>query len=205
MMATTMKFPTFMTLLAAALAFTAFLSPHPALARGFYTYIQNDAEYSVDLPDAPVGHTIWADQKQPIPFLENPPKFGSLGEVATLRMVDPDSGNAFDVSITFIKADRDFLLSMTQEKMTMALAELYKDMPLDQREQHFSAGSDTLKWATLTGYSADKNNSLHFNAAHYLVGLSSIMVIKVSYNIEDKTYQSYYDQLAKSIKYAGLK
>ena len=200
-----LKLASFIPLLLAAFVAGAMLAPKQAEARGYYTYIQNDAEYSVDLPDAPIGQTIWADQKTPIPFLDNPPKFGSLGEIAKLQLTDGDTGNSFNVSITFLKADRDFLLSMTQEKMVAELAGLYKDTPLDQKEQHFSAGSDTLKWATLTGYSADKNNSLHFNAAHYLVGLSSIMVIQVSYNIEDKTYQSFYDQLAKSIKYAGLK
>lgn len=189
----------------ALLAGWLLLHPAAAEARGYYTYIQNDAEYSVDLPDAPVGQTIWGDQKTPIPFLDNPPKYGPLGETATLDIADPDTGNTFNVKITFLRASRDFLLSMTQEKMLTTLDDLFKDTPLDQKEQHFSAGSDTLKWATLTGYSADKSNSLHFNAAHYLVGLSSIMVIQVSYNIEDKSFQAYYDQLSKSIKYAGLK
>lgn len=175
------------------------------IQKGSYTYIHNESEYSVDLPDAPNGVTIYADQKDPIPFLENPPKYGSLGEIATVRRVDLDTGDAFDVNITFLKAERDFLLSMTKDKMMKALDEVYADVRLDNKQENFSSGSDTLKWATVTGFTVDQSNNLLFNATHYLTGLQTILVIKVSYNVENKTFQSYYDQMQKSIKYAGLK
>ncbi len=173
--------------------------------KGTYTYIHNEAEYSIDLPDAPVGITIWADQKDPIPFLENPPKFGAIGEIARVRRVDIDTGDTYEVEITFLKAERDFLLSMTEERMKEELEKVYKDISLDNKQETFSAGSDTLKWATLTGFTVDENNNLMFNSAHYIMGLQSIMIVKSRYNVENKKFQGYYDAMAKSIKYEGLK
>jgi hypothetical protein len=173
--------------------------------KGTYTYIHNEAEYSIDLPDAPVGVTIWADQKDPIPFLENPPKFGSIGEIARVRRVDIDTGDTYETEITFLKAERDFLLSMTEERMKEELEKIYKDISLDNKQETFSAGSDTLKWATLTGFTVDEANNLMFNSSHYIMGLQSIMIIKSRYNVENKKFQTYYDNMAKSIKYEGLK
>lgn len=173
--------------------------------KGTYTYIHNEAEYSIDLPDAPVGTTIWADQKDPIPFLENPPKFGAIGEIARVRRVDIDTGDTYETEITFLKAERDFLLSMTEQRMKDELNNIYKDMNLDNKQETFSAGSDTLKWATLTGFTVDENNNLMFNSVHYVMGLQSIMIVKSRYNVENKKFQGYYDTMAKSIKYEGLK
>ncbi|MCC7036220.1 MAG: hypothetical protein IT560_02820, partial [Alphaproteobacteria bacterium] len=144
--------------------------------KGTYTYIHNEAEYSIDLPDAPVGVTIWADQKDPIPFLENPPKFGAIGEIARVRRVDIDTGDTYETEITFLKAERDFLLSMTEERMKEELEKIYKDISLDNKQETFSAGSDTLKWATLTGFTVDESNNLMFNSSHYIMGLQSIMI-----------------------------
>ncbi len=187
----------------AALALTVALGLAPKPAHALYVYIHNEAEYSIELPDAPQGQTIWADQDTAVPYLENPPKYGSIGEVATLKRVDADSGDTFDVKITFLKADRDFLLSMNKEKMLTALKDLYTDKPLDDPKEVFSSGTDTLKWATLTGYTVDQANALHYHTAHYLTGLDTIMVVQVVYNLENKTFQKYYETLAKSIKYVG--
>ena len=181
----------------------SFLVFAPLRAAQAYVYIHNDAEYSIDLPEPPKAATIWADQEDPIPYLENPPKYGFVGEHAWLKRADNDTGDVFSVDITFLKADRDFLLSLDKDKMLGAMNDFYKDVSLDNKEEHFSAGTDTLKWATVTGFSVDKANSLHYNAAHYLTGLDSIMVIRVDYNVENQTFQKYYDTLAKSIKYAG--
>jgi hypothetical protein len=175
----------------------------PLRAAEAYVYIHNDAEYSIDLPEPPKASTIWADQEEPIPYLDNPPKYGFVGEHAWMKRADPDTGDSFAVDIMFLKADRDFLLSLDKDKMLTAMKEIYKDVTLDNQEEHYSAGTDTLKWATITGFSVDKANSLHYNAAHYLSGLDTIMIIKVDYNVENQVFQKYYDTLAKSIKYAG--
>lgn len=178
---------------------------HAFIEKGTYTYIHNEAEYSMDLPDAPTGKTVWADQKDPIPFLDDPPKFGGLGEVATIRRADLDTGDTYSLEVTFLKAERDFLLSMSKAKMQKALAEMYKNIRLDNRQENYSSGSDTLKWATLTGFTVDESNNLLFNASHYLTGLQTLTVIKVQYNVENKNFQRWYDEMAKSIKYTGLK
>jgi hypothetical protein len=181
----------------------AVLALSPIKGAWAYIYVHNEAEYSIELPDAPHGTTIWADQEEPVPYLEKPPKYGMLGEHATMRRANVDTGDIFDVDITFLKADRDFLLSLTKEKLMETLKDLYKETPLDNPEEHYSQGTDTLKWATLTGFTVDSTNSLHYNAAHYLVGLETIMVIKVNYTVENEQFQKWYDVLAKSIKYVG--
>ncbi|MEZ0260035.1 MAG: hypothetical protein ACAH80_03450 [Alphaproteobacteria bacterium] len=191
---------TFFAALALTVALAA-VAPKPAHA--LYVYIHNEAEYSIELPDAPLGTTIWADQDKAVPYLENPPKYGSIGEIAFLKRVDADSGDSFEVNITFLKADRDFLLSMTKEKMLTALQDLYTASPLEDMKEVFSAGTDTLKWATLTGYKVDQANALHYHTAHYLTGLDTIMIVQVQYNLENKVFQKYYETLAKSIKYVG--
>jgi hypothetical protein len=188
-------------LLLAALYLPLFVLP-AGLAHA-YTYIQEEGEYSVDLPEAPTGISIWADTGETVPYLDNPPKYGWLGETCKIRRADVDSGDTFSVDITFLKADHDFLQGLTKDKMMAALRDLYKDTPLDNHEEHYSAGTDTLKWATLTGFNVDKMNSLHYNAAHFLSGLETIMVIKVDYNVENKVFQRWYDTLAKSIKFVG--
>ncbi len=183
--------------------FFAALAFAPLRAAQAYNYVHNDSEYSVELPDAPKGTTIWADQPDPIPYLDNPPKYGMVGEHAVVKRADADTGDIFAVDITFLKADRDFLLSLDKEKMIGVLKDIYKDAKMDDQEGHFSAGTDTLKWATMTGFTVDKANSLHYNAAHYLSGLDTIMVIQIDYNVENKQFQKYFDALTKSIKYVG--
>jgi hypothetical protein len=183
--------------------FLSLLVLAPIRAAQAYIYIHNDAEYSIDLPEPPKAETIWADRDEAIPYLDNPPKYGFVGEHAWFKRADADTGDSFSVDITFLKADRDYLLSLNKEKMLGQMKDIYKDISLDNEEEHFSQGTDTLKWATVTGFSVDKANSLHYNAAHFLSGLDTIMVIKVDYNVENQTFQKYYDALAKSIKYAG--
>lgn len=185
-----------------AMLFLSVLTLAPQAADA-YVYVHNDAEYSIELPDAPKGTTIWADQEEPIPFLENPPKYGMVGEIAKFKRTNVETGDIFAVEITFLKADRDLLLSMTQKKMLDILKELYTDVKLDTPEEHFSAGADTLKWATMTGFTVDKANSLHYNAAHFLTGLDTLMVVKVDYNVENEEFQKYYETLSKSIKFVG--
>ena len=72
---------------------------HAFIDKGTYTYIHNEAEYSMDLPDAPTGETIWADRKEPVPYLEDPPKFGPLGEHAWITRADLDTGDLFNLDV----------------------------------------------------------------------------------------------------------
>ena len=170
----------------------------------FYTYANNDAEYTVDLLEPPKCVTIWGDDKDnPVPYLDVPPRYGSVGEKCTVRRVDPNTGDIFEVNTTFLKADREFLISMTREKMEQALQDDYKDIQLDQKKIKFSAGTDTLKWGTLTGFSVDENNNFFYNATHYLTGAETIMIVQTKFNIENKSFHEIYKAMAASIKYSG--
>lgn len=187
----------------ATLFAVAFILAPLAPAQAQYTYIHNEGEYSVMLPDAPIGQTIWANQAEPIPYLDEPGKFGSLGEIATLTRMDPDTGDIFDVQITFLKADRPFLLSLTEEKVKELLQETLKDTKLEAVKSDYAAGSRTLKWGTMTGFSVDKKNSLLYNSVHFLTGLETLTVIRIKYNAENKDYTEMYKDLKSSIKFIG--
>lgn len=186
------------SIFAAVLTFTTAL---PAVAE--YTYIHNEGEYSIVLPDAPVGKTIWANQKDPIPYLDEPGKFGPLGEVATITRMDPDTGDLFDVEITFLKSDRPFLLGLTEEKVKDYLKDTLKDTKLEAVKMNYSAGSGTLKWGIMTGFSVDKKNTLLYNATHFLTGFETLTVVRVRYTAENKAYAQMYKDLQSSIKFIG--
>lgn len=180
----------------------AFLTLLPLPAEASYRYAHGASEYTVDLPEAPTASTIWAEDGN-IPYIETPPKYGAVGEVARFKRTDPKSGDFLEVRITFLKADRDFLLSLTEEKMKAVMEDEYKDMRLDNKKFSFTTGTDTLKWATLEGFSVDRNNSLLYNATHYLTGQDSIYVLKTTYNIERKEFTDIYKVIANSIKFRG--
>jgi hypothetical protein len=190
-----------------ALAFAVFTLAAQAKepkAPQFYKYAHNDAEYSVMLPEAPRVETIWAESKD-VPYLDKWPKEGALGEVATFRRVDVETEDSFDVKITFLKADDAFLKHLTKEKMQAAIKKDFMGVRLDNAKFDFLVNDDnTLKWATLTGFSVDKNNHPFYNAEHYLTGQQSILVVKVQYSVENKIFQDYYKRLSENITYHAL-
>jgi hypothetical protein len=168
----------------------------------YYKYANNEAEYSVALPEAPTVETIWADTGD-VPYLENCPESGSVGETATFKRVDMETEDYFEAKIIFLKADKAFLKSLTEKKMRETLQKDYKTVLLNDAKFTFSAsaGDGALKWAALSGFTIDKSNQPIFHAAHYLTGQQSIMVIKVEYNIDNKTYQGFYKNLVDNITY----
>lgn len=182
-------------------AIPALLFSAPALAVE-YKYAYADGEYVVTLPDAPTGETIWA-QKDEVPYLDNPPKHGAVGEVVRMKRVDPDTGDIFDFRSTTIRASRDFLLELTEAKIQDTLKREFSDLTLQSTKFNLSQGSSTLKWGTYSGFSVSENNDVLYNIAHYLVGESSLTVMRVSYNVRNQEYNGYYKTLAKSIMYMG--
>jgi hypothetical protein len=184
------------------LLLSAFVVAYPAASHAEYKYANAEGEYIVSLPDAPLGETIWA-QEGNIPLIDNPPKYGAIGEYAILKRVDPDTGDIFDVKITFVKADRDFLLSLTEAKVKDELEKVFSEVSLQNTKFNFSGGTDTLKWGTFSGFSVSQNNDILYNIAHYMAGEESVMMIRVTYSVENPTFNGYYKDLAKSITYMG--
>ncbi|MCE9506912.1 MAG: hypothetical protein K8R48_01155 [Alphaproteobacteria bacterium] len=173
----------------------------PAQALADYKYAHNDAEYSVMLPEAPTVVTVSADNGG-VPYLENPPKDIALGEIATFRRADAETDESFDVKITFLKADSDFLSKLTEDKMKAALENDFKDINLNNKKFDFSVNADTtLKWATLSGFSIDRYGHPSYAIGHYLTGKQSILVLKVQYSVENKTFADTYKKLADNITY----
>jgi len=170
-----------------------------------YQYANNYAEYSLTLPEAPLAKTLWGDVDK-IPYLDNPPKAGFVGESATYITTDPETDETFGVEITFLKADKDFINSLNEEKL-MGFIErdlsAYKNM--ENKSKKFKASeTDGTKQGSISGVIINTENKPIFRAEHFLTGSASIMVIKVRYNLENKKMNEYYKTLVSSIKYLPL-
>ena len=189
-------------LTAAAFALTLASVPAHAQQEPFVRYAAPDGEYSVLLPEAPTVETLRSDGKQ-IKYLDTTPSMGTLGEVALYQRVDSDTGEMISVRITTVKAEKPFLEGLTNEKITAVLEKEFENISLDKKKVNFSKGSQTLNWGTLTGYNVDQNNQLFFNAAHYLAGLNSITVIKISFSLENRKFKAEYEKISPSITYVG--
>ncbi len=188
---------------AAASPATQAAAPAPGLQAEstFFRYANNDAEYSVMLPEAPRVATIWADSGQPIPYLDNPPKEGSLGELATFRRVDQDTEDSFDVKITFLKAPAAYLSGLTEDKVKSMLQADYAGQKLENQDWYYSAGKNGLVWATVSGFSIDQGSHPFYNAEHFLTGKSSILVVRVKYSVENPVFADDYKKMTDNITY----
>jgi hypothetical protein len=174
----------------------------PTAARADYKYAAADAEYVIALPDAPLGETIWAQDGR-VPILDSPPKYGAVGEYALYRKVDPHTGDLFEVRVTFVKADRDFLLNLKRETVEATLNRLFLDQRLQNRKFSMSRGTSTLKWGILSGYSTSINNDMLHNVAHYLAGEQTVQIVRIVYSTQNKKFAQDYQDLVKSITYMG--
>ncbi|MFN7113600.1 MAG: hypothetical protein ACK4PK_04495 [Alphaproteobacteria bacterium] len=192
----------FFTVLAAA-GIGLFLSAQSARAE--YAYIHNDGEYSVTLPDAPSGETIWYDHVGDIPFIEERPKFGSLGEVASMRRTDAITGDSFNIDIIFIKSGRDYLLGLDEKDLRALLEREYANQTIENKKISYSPGTGTLKWGTFTGFSVDRNNNLMFHSCHILTGFETVTMIKIAFNAENEKFGETYQKIKNSIKFVGTK
>lgn len=190
------------TIIAAAFIGTV-LSTHPAAAN--YTYIHNDGEYMVTLPDAPSGETIWYDHEGYVPFIEERPKFGSLGEIASFMRTDAITGDSFKVNITFIRSGRDYLLGLNEQDIRDLLEKEYANQTIENKKISYSPGTSTLKWGTFTGFSVDRDNNLMFHSCHILTGLETTTLIKIAFNAENEKFGDYYQMIKDSIKFVGTK
>lgn len=176
-----------------------------APAQASYDYLHNEGEYSITLPDAPSGETIWHDQRGHIPFIDQRPKFGALGEQATYRRTDATTGDSFNVDITFIKSGRDYLLNQTEDSIRKLLEQEYSNQTLEQKKISLSSGTGTLKWGVLTGFSVDRNNNLLFHSCHILTGYETVTMIKIAFNADNEKFGEQYQTLKESIKFVGTK
>lgn len=178
------------------------LAALPATARAEYKYANAEGEYIMSLPDAPLGETIWA-QDGNVPLIDNPPKYGAVGEYALVRRVDPLTNDLFEVRVTFVKANRDFLLNLGDDTIKAELKKVFADVHLQGEKFSLSKGTDTLKWGSFSGFSVSQNNDPLYNIAHYLAGEQSVMLVKITYSLNNPTFNEYYKQLNKSITFMG--
>jgi hypothetical protein len=191
-------------MIAAAFVFLAMAALPARFAAAEYPYMHSEGEYSITLPDAPRAATIWADQTDPaIPFLDKPPPYGSVGETTTLRRIDNERGDLFDIQTIFLKAGKDFVQKQTQESLTKLLENYMASTPLDKKQTSYSGGTSTLKWATLTGYQIDEKNNLFFVGSHLLTGTDTLFFVRIKYSAENKDFGAHYKKIIASIKYVG--
>lgn len=173
-------------------------------ATEYYTYSDVDLEFEMVLPDAPTGYTLWGDNATvPIPFVPSPAKAGDVGEVAVLKIVDPETADMFEVRVTSVDASPEFLKTLTRERMEAEAKNALNGLKIDQEKTNYAASGEVLKWATYTGYNIDRDNNLFFHAVHFMSGEKTVMMIKVSYNPENKLFTEHYNKLNQSIRYTG--
>lgn len=166
-----------------------------------YHYANNVAEYSIGLPEAPNVITIWSDEKN-IPYLDEVTSKGTLGERAHFRKIDTKTDEIFDVTILLLKAKKDFLNSLTEEKTKNLLKEDYKGIILDSKKISHSVGGDPdLRRTTFEGFAVDRENNPLYYVTHFLTGKQSITVIKVQYSLENETFTKYYQMIINNINY----
>ena len=168
----------------------------------YYNYADDEAEYSVSLPDAPTVSTIWEESPETKAFLKAyPSDHAALGEQAIYKLVDMDTEEMFDVKIIFLRASPAFLESLDEQKIKRMLQKKFKEVSLSNETFNISNGTSTLKWAQLTGFVLDNHHHPAFCAIHYLTGQQSILVVQVRYSLENKHFQEYYNHMVNNIKY----
>jgi hypothetical protein len=181
-------------------AATATAAPAIPMAR----YAATEGEYSILLPEAPTVATIWPGSGLPSTLgVDAPADSPSLGETATYRRVDGDTGENIAVTVTTLKATPASLESLTQEKITAILESQVADLSLEKKDVSFSGGSKTLKWGILTGYEIDAQQRITFHAVHYLSGLQSMNLVRIAFSLENRRFKADYETIGRSIKYTG--
>lgn len=174
-----------------------------APAQASYEYIHNDGEYSLVLPEAPTGHTIWSDDLEGVPFAEYTIRYGSVGERASLHIADDVTGDIFNADILFLKVDPSFLEGLDSVTVVDILKNEAANLRLDNEKFSMSEGTGTLKWATLKGFSISASNNLQYFTAHLLTGMETLMIVKSLHSLEHKEFHQYYQDMTASIKFVG--
>jgi hypothetical protein len=170
----------------------------------YYNYAHDEAEYSLNLPEAPSVRTIWLPSSETSPFLKSPPSDrATLGEVATFKRTDIDTEETYDVKITFLRAKQSFLEDLNEDKIKYMLTKQYSNVVFSNESFTMSGGTGALKWATLSGFTLDSHHHPAFCAIHYLTGLQSILVIQAKYSVENKNFQEYYKHMIDSVTYVA--
>lgn len=192
-----------MTRLGKILLCGALLFSLPARAQEvqYYDYANNNAEYSVRLPEVPTVRTIWTDDGLTLGgFVDDyPTDTSAVGEIALLNRVDFDTDETYQVKIFFLKANSSFLKGLSDQSILARLKGYLKDY--SWKDEKFQIVGDKLKWATLSGFTTDEGHRPVFNAIHYLTGASSVLIIEVHYNFENKLFRNYYKTMLEGVIY----
>lgn len=181
-------------------------APSKPAATGYYNYANNEAEYSVQLPEAPSVTSIWAANDDTKKYMDDPVPIDAgsfLGETAIVHRVNVDTEDEYNLKITFLKARPDFLASLNDERIRDILEAKMKDVQMQDKTFHASSSKGPLKWISLSGFTFDKNHHPAYSAIHYLTGQQSILVIEVQYSIQDENFRNYYKQMVDNINYTA--
>lgn len=179
--------------------FLAALFAFIPLARAEYNYAHINGEYVFSLPEAPRVETIWSWDKK-IPYIPSAPTDSDavLGERAIFQRRDLEGRYFIRLMATTVKADKDFLESLTRERIQMILADEFIGKDLRNKRFSYSQGNETLKWGTARATSTEGGRRI-FNTAHFLSGLNSLTVIKIEYTPDEGIYDDYFKMIDSSI------
>ncbi len=171
----------------------------------YYDYANDESEYSIKMPQAPTVKTIWATSPETKLYLDDnlPKKTSFIGEVGLYALTDMDTEASFTAKTIFLKAPDSFLATLDSAKIQAILLKSYAHKVFISPKYHYSVNkSGILKWATLSGFTVDENHQPLFTATHYLTGLHSIFVVRITFSVTNPLYNRYYNDMVGSITYS---
>lgn len=181
------------------LAIAAILAVSAPAQAAEYRYASEDCDYSIKFPEPPRVATKWADDPL-ISFLPPPPaELGHWGEVAYYHNVDLATADFIKVKAMCLRADKEYLESLTKDSMHQTLVDAFRDELVQDIELNYSEGSASLRWATLSGYTVGKDEKITYHYGHFLSGLNTILFIRTEYTPDNPDISKEFALIDQSI------
>ncbi len=165
-----------------------------------YQYSYPSCDYKLKLPEPPTVGTVWRKSKENPKFLPpSPLDFSAWGEKAFYKRVEIGTLDYIDVKIYCLRAEQDYIIGLNQENMKGKLATMYKDLYLQDIASNFSAGTGSLKWSTISGYTINSEDKIIYHFGHFLSGTESVMFIQIEYTPDNPFFNDQYNLIDQSI------
>jgi len=174
-------------------------------AEKLYNYANNYAEFSLAMPEAPSVRTIWAENGN-IPYLTTPPQNGAIGEIAFYQTGDSNTKDVFTTEITFLNTGAEFISTLNEQNVTAMIEKDLSYLPELQNKtvKFYPQNNGETKHGEIIGVAVANGGKPIVNAEHFLIGKQSILVIKVSYNIQNEAHDKIYKNMIDTIRYLPL-
>lgn len=162
-----------------------------------YRYSWADCDYNVELPEAPQVKSLWGDEK--LPDFEKISNMGVIGERAKYYRIDWQTNDFINIDIICLLVPQTFLKELQPGKIFEYLEREIDAPNLSNMKKDTTRGAETLSWTSVAGYHFDSKNRAIYNIAHYLAGLRTVFVMKISYIADNPTFTAQFNMVNESI------